>query len=473
MNQPFRMNGKNMAKPILALFTKETGSKATVLFFLGVFISFWFYVFLHRNALFVHDAMNYWQARYSFIRNEHFSLLNYNSSLRGYFFPLLLFVIQWQADIIHIDSQLVFLTYSALFFAGLTFQLLPWFFKATFSWHTPLIKRLLFSALMFFFWRGHFLYPLTDFPALALLLSGIGILAGIGHKGKNPFWAMLAGLAIGAAVNVRPIYQASLLVLSVLLFFIEWHGLGKKDIFFNIALFFLGVGTILFPQFRINQTHFQKASPFVLSTYIENDNTYEVQLFWGLKTQKYETNIGPDYPFAGVVYRDPLADKIPQRLLRDKTLRGYFNIIRSYPLEVAVSYFRHFFNGLDVFFSTPYVKNIHANHFWLSFLNYLVWFFVLHYSLACKDEKVSKFVMGVVSSILAPVILSVPLVIEVRFFLPLYILAYGIVSYAVNYKAVLSQILGGKFRFVKFVCCLAAWMMICFTLSASTIEQLQ
>lgn len=472
--QKFRLGAKLLANLLLASLIKVFGSdrKVVAFSFLGVFAFFWLYGFQHRDILFVHDALNYWQARYSFIVNERFSLLNYDSPLRGYLFPLLLFALQWQANIINVNSQLLFLTYSALFFAGLAFYLLPWFFKVTFTWETPLVKRVLFSALLFLFWRGHFLYPLTDFPALAFFLLSVGILVAVWNNEKKPLWAALAGLAIGAAINIRPIYQASLFVL-LLLPFIGWNKVGKKEAFLGLVSFFLGMGIVLFPQLQINRLHFQANSPLVLSTYIEDDNIYEVQLFWGLKTQKYETNIGDDYPFASVVYRDPLADKIPQRFLKDKTLQGYLNIIRSYPLEIAVSYFRHLFNGLDIFFSTPYVKKIHSNHFWLSLGNYLVWFFVFYYSLVCKNGKMSASSIVAVLSILGPVLLSVPLVVEVRFFLPLHILAYGIVSYGMNYPAMFSQIFGSKYNFVKFVCSLGMWMLVCFTLSASTIEQLQ
>ncbi len=466
----FQHDGKRIANRLFDLFSKGVNRKGTLLFFGAGFAFFWIYGFLHKDTLFVHDAMNYWQARNSFVNNGHFSLLNYNSALRGYLFPLLLFIIQWQANLIEVDAQLLFLTYSALFFAGLAFYLLPWFFEVAFTWNTPLIKRLLFFMLMFFFWRGHFLYPLTDFPALSFFLLSVGILVSIGAHKTKPLWAVLAGLAVGAAVNIRPVYQASSVLLLILLP-LFWNKLRRQEAFLGVVFFLLGMGVILFPQLLVNRTHFQKNSPLVLSTYIEEENIYEIQLFWGLKTQKYETNIGSDYPFASVVYRDPLADKIPQRLLRDKTIAGYLNIIRSYPVEVAVSYFRHFFNGLDIFFSTPYVKKIHANHCTFSSINYLVWFLVVYFSLTHTIEKYTS--LGVVLSMLAPVLLSVPLVVEVRFFLPLHILAYGVVSYGLNYTEMLRQIFVSKFRLVKFLCFLLVWMLMCFALSASTIEQLQ
>jgi len=462
---------RRMTSSLFMGLTKGASGNITTFFFLAALVFFWVYGFQRRDFPFVHDAMNYWSARYSFIDDGQFSLLHYNSPLRGYLFPLLLFLVQWQADVFGVDAQLLFLTYSALFVAVLAFYLLPWFFCVVFEWKTPVIARLLFSGLLFFFWRGHFLYPLTDFPSLAFLLLGVGILVWVGKGAVTPTWIALAGFAIGAAVNIRPVYQSSLVVL-VVLFFCLWRRLGKRGVLLSVAFFFLGVGMVFYPQLLINRLHFMTNSPLVLSTYIEDESIYEIQLFWGLKTQKYETSIGDDYPFASVVYRDPLAEKLPQRFLRDKTIQGYINIIRSYPLEIAVSYFRHFFNGLDIFFSTPYVKKIFADHFLLSLANYLVWFLALYSVIAHHSEGTTCLSFGAVLSMLAPVVLAIPIVVEVRFFLPMYLLAYGVVIYGLDYKELLLR-LRNKSTFLWFVLLLFGWILMCFTLSVGTIEQLQ
>lgn len=441
------------------------------LFFFGILAVVWVYGYQRIDQPFVHDAMNYWGAGNSFVDNGRFSLLNYRSPLRGFLFPLLLSVIQWQARGIGVEPRVLFLTYSSLLFSVFGFYLLPSFFRSVFQWETPPIKRLLFSGLLFFFWRGHFLYPLTDFPSLAFLVSGIAILAGTGNNRERPLWVALAGFCLAAAVNIRPAYQASVGIVLVLLFF-TWRRLGNKCIIIGFVSFIVGMGIVFLPQFIINRYHFGANSPFVLSTYIEDRSIYEVQLFWGLKTQKYETNIGDDYPSASVLYADPLAEKIAQRFLKDKTLKGYFNIVRAYPLDVAISYFRHSFNGLDIFFSTPYVKNIFANHFLLSFVNYVIWFLVLYY-LVANPNNINTLSLSIVVVMLAPVVLAVPVVVEVRFFLPAYILAYGIVSYGLYYRELFLHTCNSKPRLFRMVLLLLGWVMICFTFSSSTIEQLQ
>jgi len=452
--------------------TKATPRKITIPLFVVVFVLFWLYGSQRMGQPFVHDAMNYWLAGESFVKDSHFSLLNYSSPLRGYLFPLLLFTIQWQANLTGANPQMLFFLYSALFFSGLAIYLLPWFFRVVYQWETPSLKRLFFSALLFLFWRGHFLYPLTDFPSLGFLILGVGIWAGIGNSSVKPIWAVFAGIALGAAANIRPVYQASLVVILILVAY-NWRGLGKKEILLTSVLFIFGIGLVFTPQLLINQIHFKTNSPFVMSTFIEDKSLYETQLFWGLKTQKYETNIGNDYPYASVIYKDPLAQKIKQKDLKEKTMRGYFNIFCSYPVEIVTSYFRHFFNGLDVFYATPYVKKIYADHTMFQFANYLVWFLTIYHLSTVFTKQNDIIPVFVVMSMLAPLILAVPIVVEVRFFLPAYLLAYGIVCYGMNYPGLFLQVSFRKTNFMKFSLTLIGWMLVCFTLSAGTLEQLQ
>ncbi|MDK1118533.1 MAG: hypothetical protein QGM50_07035, partial [Anaerolineae bacterium] len=57
---------------------------------------------------FVHDSHWYWSLADSFIANERFSLTNFHSELRGYFFPFLLFLIKSLASTLRIDDKTLF-----------------------------------------------------------------------------------------------------------------------------------------------------------------------------------------------------------------------------------------------------------------------------------------------------------------------------------------------------------------------------
>lgn len=61
-----------------------------------------------------HDSLHYWELGGSFDANGHFSFFNYNSPLRGYLFPFLLYLVQRQADLINLDPRILFSIYASL-----------------------------------------------------------------------------------------------------------------------------------------------------------------------------------------------------------------------------------------------------------------------------------------------------------------------------------------------------------------------
>lgn len=437
----------------------------------GVFIFVLFYALQHAEQPFVYDSFYYWDLADSFLQDGEFSFTNYSNVLRGYFFPFILFLIKLPESTLGIGAKHLFCIFSALYFSIFTIYVLPVAFHTIFRWQIHLGGRAIIAILLFYFWRGHFLYPLTDFPAFTALLISIVFLSHSIKYQTTPFWAFFIGFFISAAVNIRPAYQLSLIVLIP---FVLVH-LYKLKIVKAIQwtfLFLLGCSFVLLPQWRINQTHFHVNSPWVLTRFGDDENLFLKQLFWGLSTQKYETNIGENYSSAAVIYQDPLSDKLPIRLLKDKTISGYIKIIKRYPQDVAISYFRHFFNGIDIFFPTPYVKNLFANHTLLSTMNYLVWFLAAYSLIRTDFAHIDRVQLAGILAFLAPVILAIPTALEVRFFLPIHILAYGIIAFGIDYTALAASVLSDKWKVLRAALVFILWTMVCFTLSAATVENL-
>lgn len=159
---------------------------------------------------FVYDAGHYWRYADQFLANGTFSLTNYSTNLRGYLFPFLLFLLKILASLLEIDPRILFSLCSALFFAALSVYLLPWAFHLIFDWEISFWGRSLMVFLVFFFWRGHFLYPLSDFLALSALLIAIAISAHLLRQNRVSWYAIWIGCFVGAVINIRPVYQASL-----------------------------------------------------------------------------------------------------------------------------------------------------------------------------------------------------------------------------------------------------------------------
>jgi hypothetical protein len=211
----------------------------------------------------------------------------------------------------------------------------------------------------------------------------------------------------------------------------------------------------------------------VLARFTGDENLYEKQLFWGLKTQKYEVNIGDNYHSIIAVYDDPIAIKLQKtNLLREKTFARYFKIVKRFPLDISLSYFRHMFNGLDIFFSTPYVKNIFASHMFFSVVNYTVWFLVAFHFFRMDLSKLDFIKTLGFAIFLAPVILAIPIVVEVRFFLPAYLMAYGVVAFDIDYVEALKSLFNTPWNLLRLLIIYAFWLLFCFTMSAATIENL-
>lgn len=180
-----------------------------------------------------------------------------------------------------------------------------------------------------------------------------------------------------------------------------------------------------------------------------------------------------NYPENTLVYSDPISFKLQKiALFKEKTFPSYIEIVRRYPLDILVSYTRHLFNGLDIFFPTPYIRNVEADHTLLSSLNYLIWFFVLVYLVNMDVHKVDFVGVTGAITILSPVIAAIPTAVEVRFFLPVYILAYGIVAFGLDFRKIYRSYLYNGWAKIRFLALWALWTLMCFALSAATLENL-
>lgn len=437
----------------------------------AVFVLMLIYTFQRSYNPFVHDSLFYWTLADSF-SNDGFSFTNFSDGLRGYLFPFLLFLVKTQANLVNVDAKLWFYGYSALFFTLLSIYIIPWAFSHIFRWKIFLFGRLLIPLFVFFFWRGHFLYPLSDFPAFAALLIAVTLLAKSLRYKNVSYLSIFIGFFLGAALNIRPVYQVSLIIiLPFLMINIYKLGLAKGLKWFLFILF--GFSLVLVPQLKINQLHFKVNSPLVLARVVGDENLYEKQLFWGLKTQKYEINIGTNYPSIIVVYNDPIIQKLQKtNLLREKTLDRYIKIIRRYPLDMSVSYFRHMFNGVDIFYPTPYVKNVYVDHMFLSVINYTIWFLLVYYFFRMDLTKLDYIKILGVTSFLLPVILAIPTAVEVRFFLPAYLMAYGVIAFDFDFVGSLKSLFRTPWNLLRLLIVYAFWMLICFIMSMATIENL-
>ncbi|GAA3941468.1 hypothetical protein [Hymenobacter algoricola] len=381
-----------------------------------------------------YDAEEYWRLAGLFYQDGHFSLFHYRSETRGYLFPLLLFGPKAVAHLLGLRPVYM----AALLGAGCAAGLFGWLGPALYQAvsgepRVPTVRRVAFAALGFLFWRGHFNFALSDFPALTLLLASLLLLA----RGPGRLGWVGAGLCFAAAANIRPVYSICLPGL-VLLAALPRRPAGGWGV--ATGLFGLGAALILGPQLLLNLRQYHRPTPLVIAKIdgLGVKDLYLAQLWWGITTQKTEGRLGKEYPRDLVLYADPggervlAAEQLPTEKIGPPRLTSYgqyLALVGRHPAAFAAIYARHLFNGLDVQHPTPYVAQVWRPGRLLAWANYTLWFAALLLVWRGRRPGLGRRPAVVVGTLLLPCLAALPLVVECRFLLPLHLLAYGAVCF--------------------------------------------
>jgi hypothetical protein len=364
------------------------------------------------------DAGQYWELGLKFFQRGHFSLLNYDEPVRGYLGPLLLQPGRLLCHVLHWPGLYGARVLGAGWAALLIGVALPAVWEALTGRPLPAGRWLLLLGLTFIFWRDYFNFPLSDVPALTLLLLGL-----LALRRRGPGWALAAGLCLAGALNIRPIYLASLPgVLALLVLMRPRAG--------QLAALLLSVALVLLPQFLINQRHFQCPTPLVLAAPGPGSRPlYLRQLLWGTRIQRFETSLIPAYPrtliFADTAGQLALAAPPGGPVQR---YGQFMEFIGQQPVTFAGRCLRHLFNGLDSWFPTPYPRHLHPpGQAALRLLNYTLLAIGAALLLsatyrAARRRQLPRQPAAFLLAVLLPVAFTVPTAIEGRFLLPLHLL---------------------------------------------------
>ena len=414
------------------------------------------------------DAAEYWELSLKFTPPTGFSLLAYDDALRGYLGPLLVLPARLLAHFTGWPmlrcAQVLGAGWAALLFG----VAVPQLWAQVVQRPLPGGRWLALLALTFVFWRDYFNFTLSDMPALTLLLLG---LAALGRPGWA--WAGLAGLLLAGAVNIRPIYMASVPACLWL-----WR-LRPRAVPGGRAPLALaaGLALVLLPQLAINLRHFRQPTPLVLTGRPGSPSLYLRQLSWGTAFQRYETSLIPEVP-RSLLY----ADSAGQRALAGlpgRRFAGYGQYLRlgaQQPAATAGRLLRHLFNGLDVWFPTPYPTRLHPpGQATLRLLNYSLlglglWLAVTALRLRSRLETFSGRRAAVVLALALPCLLALPTLVETRFMLPLHLLV--LTGVAGGWRpGIWWRQLGPPARRVAVVALGLGWLWGCWQLSAATAGQ--
>jgi hypothetical protein len=206
----------------------------------------------------------------------------------------------------------------------------------------------------------------------------------------------------------------------------------------RLGVFVAGLVLASIPQMLVNHNLSNSWSPLGQTQGADymvagKPNLYLWQLNHGLSIQKYETNIGQDYPSAPVNFLDPVGAAVLQKnqVAEFPTLGAYLQAALHQPADFAALYARHLFNGLDVQYPRVYVTRIYKSAIGLALINYTLWFaalLVVFWAWRPPAGAMAGIAL-VLAALLLPSAAAIPTVIECRFLVPLHLIIYALVAF--------------------------------------------
>jgi hypothetical protein len=373
---------------------------------------------------FYFDSGNYWALGETFVRRGSFSLLNFNSPLRGYVLPLIDHCLSALAQVLHWRASTSAKLFNALVFSLSSALLAPLLAEVWWPGRWGVRRRLALTALFLLFWSGYLNFPLSDFPALAMVLLAIVAVSRADELG----WALLAGLATGLAIDMRPSYVLlAPAVLSLALW--RWFeqrrdGVGRLTVY--LAVMSAAFVAVSLPQSLISHRYFRTWS-FVPGSAIHLES---LQLTEGLRVQRVSGYVGMGHPPL-MTYEDASGQKL---LAKQKEhvvvdLNQYLGLVADHPVTMAGVFSRHVINGLDQRYSTPYIEHLDSgSRRWLRLFGFLLVFLGLLRVLWSKARPIlgaSRWRYP--AALLICCLTAVPSAMETRYMLPIYLLSYILV----------------------------------------------
>lgn len=423
------------------------------LFFLA-FIGMSWYGLSNINLTFRGDSYEIWEvAKNYYDSNRARSFVEYRGGFVFVFYNGLYNI----SSFLGINDVIFFRVWSAFVFSCMGF-IFPIVIGKIFNQSVSAFKIFIFTALMFWFFCGYFLYPQTDIPALFFLLLAIFISLKILNR---KYWLILVGgIVIGgllaSSIMMRSSYAlAAPLVWIFLLRELRVRGSAWWRV---VCVVFLSI-LICTALTRLN----------VSSATISSKSVVELQLMGGITLQKVEWNAG-DSTYPGML---KLTDRRGEAILKAEgitnfggkiTVAEYFLLFVKYPADMLILQMKHLFGGLDITYNSVYVQDMRAPRILRSLVNYTCIFLALLVIRARFDENGWRWHnLPLLLAIFSQSFVAIPFMGEVRFFMPV-ILAFMVIA-VLNFEKSFLEIRNKKLGMHWFF-----FVALCFMYSASQFE---
>lgn len=281
------------------------------------------------------------------------------------------------------------------------------------------------GVVFFIFFRGLFIYTLSDFYAFTLSLLSVVFLHSLIEREQRLYIksieAFCLGLCLYGTYNIRTIYLFSLIACFCVM--IIWQLFGKKWLETIVTGGCCGIGMFLcaIPQMIVN--HNLSGN---YSWKVPTEGLMLYQLQWGVTAERYATFIGDpaQYSTAGMFF----VDNVGQAILNKEQITefaSYGQLIRvmlKYPLDFIGIYVRHFLNMLYPIYPEQYIQDLTKDKSVLLILFYTILFIAVSNFILLFQLKSKRWVW--ICLILLPCLCILPGAVEIRFFIALHFLIY-------------------------------------------------
>lgn len=281
------------------------------------------------------------------------------------------------------------------------------------------------GIVFYIYFRGLFIYTLSDFYAFSLSLIDVILIYDILNSERKLrmkfIEAYILGLGMYGAYNIRTIYL--FLLVSCILVLVIWQLCEKK--WKQLAATFvpcvLGMFSCSIPQIISN--HHLYGS---YSWKVPAEGLMLSQISWGISWERYATYMGDlsEYGSRSMYFVDHIGQSILESAqITEFTSYGQFvKLVLSYPLDFLGVYIRHFLNMLYPIYPNQYIFDVTKDKTLLLLIFYSLLFLAVSNFISSFELKSSKWVWFCL--ILVPCICILPGAVEIRFFVALHFLIY-------------------------------------------------
>ena len=357
-------------------------------------------------------------------------ILKYPQSIRGYFFPVLVGLFKYIFQGMKGWRILASLSMAGCFSFSLPFAVK----NGPIDSIKELLRTLLAYVVFMWVWGNFMQYPLSDFFSFLLLLTAIAFLRILGkmkHIALKGIFGFFAGACLYAAYNTRTtfFYSALLVLLAVIL----QNRKKVRTLCVVMVTVLLGMAVMALPQCHINRYHEGVYSPRVFYDLVDSE------VYRGIYTARYETYIGVSdaYPSVEAVFRDRAGTELIRReklTEADFQLEQIFGLFLKYPLDMCGIYFRHLVSLLTPVYRQVYLTDIYAVDWVCILVSIMIWLAAGYGSIVQVHEKGFSVNGLFFLALCLPGLLQIFDEPELRFFLPIYVLAYDYVFVRIDYR---------------------------------------